>query len=48
VPDKGFGIDYVNAEFLYQDLGKFIEVFGKAGIESKVDEPSFLKLLKYV
>ena len=48
VPDKGFGIDYVNAEFLYQDLGKFIEVFGKAGIESKVDEPSFLKLLKYI
>ena len=48
VPDKGYGVDYVKAEFLYRDLTKFVEVFGKAGIESNVDEPSFLKLLGYV
>ena len=48
VPDKGYGVDYVRAEFLYQDLTKFVELFREAGIESKVDEPSFLRLLKYV
>ena len=48
VPDKGYGVDYVKAEFLYRDLTKFLEVFRKAGIESKVDKPSFLKLLKFV
>jgi len=48
VPDKGYGVDYVGAEFLYQDLTKFVELFREAGIESKVDEPSFLRLLKYV
>ena len=48
VPDNGYGVDYVKAEFLYRDLTKFVEVFRKAGIKSKVDKPSFLKLLKYV
>ena len=48
VPEKGYGVDYVRAEFLYQDLTKFVELFREAGIESKVDEPSFLRLLKYV
>ena len=48
VPDNGYRVDYVKAEFLYRNLTKFVEVFRKAGIESKVDKPSFLKLLKYV
>jgi hypothetical protein len=48
VPDKGYGVDYVNAEFLYQDLDKFKEIFEKSGFQIKVHEPSLMKLLRYV
>ena len=48
VADKGYGVDYVNAEFVYQDLDKFKQIFEKSGFQIKVDEPSFMKLLKYL
>ena len=48
VTDERYGVDYVNAEFLYQDLTKFVEVFEKSGIEAKVDDPIFLKLFEYI
>ena len=48
VPDQRYGVDYVNAEFLYQDLANFIEIFEKSGIETKVDDPIFLKLFEYI
>ena len=48
VADKGYGVDYVNAEFVYQDLDKFKQIFEKSGFQINVDEPSFMKLLKYL
>jgi hypothetical protein len=48
VADEGCGIDYVNAEFHYQDLANFTEIFEKSGIEIKVDNPAFLKLFEYI
>lgn len=48
VTDEGYGVDYVNTEFLYQDLANFIEIFEKSGIETKVDDPVFLKLFEYI
>ena len=48
VADEGYGIDHVNAEFHYQDLANFTEIFEKSGIEIKVDNPAFLKLFEYI
>ena len=48
VPDKGYGADYLNTEFLYQDLDKFKNIFEKSGFQIKVDDSSFMKLLRYV
>ena len=48
VADKSYGVDYVNAEFVYRDLDKFKQIFEKSGFQIKVDEPSFMKLLKYL
>ena len=48
VADKSYGVDYVNAEFVYRDLDKFKQIFEKSGFQIKFDEPSFMKLLKYL
>ena len=48
VADKGYGVDYVNAEFVYRDSDKFKQIFEKSGFQINVDEPSFMKLLKYL
>ncbi len=48
VPNERYGIDYVNTEFIYKDLAKFCEIFISAGIQVKVNEPTFLKILQYL
>jgi hypothetical protein len=43
-PDTGFGIDYYEAEYLYKDKIKFIEIFARYGIHIEFDNKELLEL----
>jgi hypothetical protein len=47
VKDTNFGIDYLNAEFIYQNLELFIKEFKHHGFDLIFDAEQFVRLLTY-
>ena len=43
-PDTGFGIDYYEAEYLYKDKIKFVEIFSRYGIRIEFDNKDLMEL----
>lgn len=46
VPDNGYGIDYYEAEYVYNDREKFVNEFNKYGVEVQIGNEKLTQFLR--
>jgi hypothetical protein len=46
VPDTGYGIDYYEAEYIYNDMEKFVNEFNKFDVEVQIGNQKLTRFLR--